>query len=95
MQNTGPDMECTGWINGFPKAIGGTGEEWKNCCKVHDMSEQTASAHFELAKCVASSGDGVAYEGMGVLMLIGLLAFNKLYMRIRYGKNRNDRTDKH
>ena len=49
-----PDMECSNWPDGIPEWLGGNGHEWLDCCRAHDLAEQTAASAFELGKCVSA-----------------------------------------
>ena len=73
---------CTGWPDGWPIWLGGTGREWGElCCKPHDLYYQQNAdnlnwfdflgAHWELAQCVG----GV----MGAVMYAGLCTFGLLF----------------
>lgn len=83
MTNTGldwaPDMHCTGWLDGVPTWLGGTGNEWIDCCRAHDLSDQSIAAAADLAACVATTGHAV----MGVVMMLGLVLFGQTYMIVR------------
>lgn len=35
------DNRCTGWLNGWPEFLGGTGQEWLHCCQAHDAVEKS------------------------------------------------------
>lgn len=68
------DNRCTLWFDGWPKSLGGTGDEWLHCCQQHDLTYLAAhhfgeylAAHWELARCVA----GVSW-GMAGVMLAGV-----------------------
>ncbi len=74
-----PDMECSYWPDGIPTWLGGNGHEWLDCCRVHDLSEQTAAAAFELGKCVSSSG----HAWIALVMVGGLLIFGPAYLALK------------
>lgn len=74
-----PDMNCTGWLDGWPTWLGGSGDEWIGCCQIHDLSDQTFTAALALGKCVAASG----YPTMGAIMTLGLLVFGRGYLFLR------------
>lgn len=53
---------CTGWFDGWPEWLGGTGDEWLHCCANHDQAYLDLQEHglavyvqfhLELMKCVA------------------------------------------
>lgn len=74
---------CTGWFDGFPEWVGGSGDEWVRCCHDHDRFYADAHhfgeylvAHWELAQCVATVSGGVAAT-MFVGVVAGTVAFGK------------------
>lgn len=79
MTNTGPDMECTFFPNGFPEWMGGTGTEWMGCCQAHDQVPNTISNAFALGDCVARTG----YPLIGAIMVLGLILFGWIYNALR------------
>jgi hypothetical protein len=82
---------CTGWLDGWPTWLGGSGEEWRHCCLAHDDryaagegAWQLLGAHFELAGCVWQVS-----PVMAVLMVGGLLTFGAAYwinLKNRHGR---------
>lgn len=80
---------CTSWWDGWPAWLGGTGDEWANCCKAHDEFYAGydgwlgyLGAHWDLAVCVGQS----ASWAMGGLMLAGLTTFGSLVVISRKNK---------
>jgi hypothetical protein len=72
---------CTGWIDGWPTWMGGTGDEWRHCCATHDEVYASTSnlwdilvSDFALGWCVAQIS-----IGMGITMLVGLLTIGAGY----------------
>jgi len=83
---------CTGWPDGWPTWLGGTGSEWAHCCRQHDdfyAAQPTLdalaylSAHYDLAACVAS----VSW-GMAVAMFVGLCVAGLPFIVSRHNKYR-------
>lgn len=72
------DNRCTGWLNGWPEILGGTGQEWIHCCKAHDAVEKSISGDIALGMCVAEIS-----PLMGVLMGAGVLTFGTVYVALR------------
>lgn len=84
------DNVCSSWINGWPTWMGGTGNEWIDCCIAHDAfyarTQEAATfaylgAHWELAKCVANTS-----PFMGAIMGVGVSIFGAFYIGIRNQK---------
>lgn len=73
-----PDFRCTGWIDGWPAWMGGTGEEWLHCCVAHDLAAKTVASDLALGKCVAAVS-----PLMGAAMAVGVLTFGTLYVALR------------
>lgn len=78
---------CTGWPDGWPTWLGGTGTEWAHCCKAHDEFYASydgwwgyLGAHADLASCVGGA--------MGVVMYAGLLTLGSLLIINRKNKYR-------
>lgn len=78
-----PDLRCTGWIDGIPTWLGGTGDEWIDCCRAHDLSDLSTNAAVTLGQCVADVG----YPLIGLIMMLGLVLFGRAYqfLRKRFG----------
>lgn len=75
-----PDMQCTGWPDGWPSWIGGTGDEWLHCCVAHDLG----GTDIALAQCVAHAGLWpVAAALMGGIMFIGVKALRPFWRLLR------------
>ena len=74
-----PDMECSLWPDGIPTWLGGTGNEWINCCQTHDHAPQNLQSAIDLGVCVANQG----YAGMGVLMTLGVAVLGPAYLAIK------------
>lgn len=82
---------CTGWPDGWPTWLGGTGTEWQHCCAAHDVAYASEpglfgylQAHLDLAQCVGS----VSW-GMAATMFIGLVTFGSAVIinrKNRYGR---------
>lgn len=85
-----PDNRCTGWIDGWPSWMGGTGEEWLHCCVAHDIAAKSVANDIALGQCVAAVS-----PAMGVVMAIGVLTLGTLYvaLRRRYSGNRQIRNE--
>lgn len=67
------DYQCTGWLDGWPTWIGGTGQEWHHCCvahdRVYDADNVTLMSHIDLGWCVAqSAGPDIINWIMGAAM---------------------------
>lgn len=73
-----PDFECTGWLDGWPAFLGGSGDEWLNCCIAHDLATKSVAHDLALGRCVAEVS-----PVMGVIMTIGVLTFGTLYVAAR------------
>jgi hypothetical protein len=73
----GPDYRCTGWIDGWPTWLGGTGQEWLHCCVAHDQVDMTFQSALNLGQCVAATS-----PVMGLIMTIGVLAFGPVYLSL-------------
>lgn len=62
---------CTGWFDGT----------WKHCCDVHDIAYASGAdklvSDFELAKCVAETGNG----WMAFIMLIAVVLFGWVFKK--------------
>jgi hypothetical protein len=86
---------CTGWLDGWPQWLGGTGEEWRHCCVAHDERYAAGEgfwrlfvSHFELGACVWTVS-----PLMAVLMVGGLLTFGAAYFvnaKNRFGRPGRD-----
>lgn len=73
---------CTSWWDGWPTWLGGSGDEWRHCCKMHDDFYDVGYpffeymfAHWELAKCVWQISPWMAF-----VMFIGLVSFGTLQL---------------
>lgn len=73
---------CTSWPDGWPSWLGGTGDEWRHCCKLHDDFYDVkrpflefVNGHYELAKCVWDIS-----PWMAVVMFIGLMTIGGLHL---------------
>lgn len=79
---------CTAWPDGWPTWLGGTGDEWRHCCKLHDAAYTHTMtwtgklvADYHLATCVG----GI----MGAVMWTGVATFGALiaiHLTNRYGR---------
>jgi hypothetical protein len=75
---------CTGWWDGWPSWLGGTGQEWMACCKAHDLAYSagfwsSVRGDFDLARCVTTEGG----SAMAAIMLAGVATFGTL-LKIHY-----------
>ncbi len=59
-----PDCQCTLFLDGWPKWLGGTGDEWLHCCVAHDLG----ASNMELYRCVNDAG----FPVVAVIMLAGV-----------------------
>lgn len=82
MEVDAPDMECSLWPDGIPTWLGGKGNEWINCCQIHDHSPQNFDTAMELGACVANGG----YPLMGFVMAAGVAVFGPVYLAIKRRK---------
>jgi hypothetical protein len=74
------DMQCTGWIDGWPTWLGGTGREWLHCCVAHDQAEMTIQSAFNLGRCVAETN-----MVMAALMVTGVILIGPIYLMRKKG----------
>ncbi len=82
---------CTGWLDGWPTWLGGTGAEWVHCCEAHDTHYaaddpvlRLLQAHLELGRCVWEVS-----PAMAIVMVAGLFTFGTLFIigfKNRYGR---------
>lgn len=77
------DWRCTGWFNGWPTWIGGTGDEWKHCCVEHDRAyeanEVTTQVHIELGYCVYE-----AVGWLGIFVAVVMVVATIVYWLMRH-----------
>lgn len=84
-----PDMECTWWLNGWPKPFG-EGDEWNHCCIHHDLGGTLT----ELGSCVTDTKNAT----MAIVMVAGINAFGFVYVFTRdhvykYFRSKNKELD--
>lgn len=72
------DNRCTGWLNGWPEFLGGTGQEWLHCCQAHDGVEKSLSGDIALGLCVAEVS-----PLMGVIMFLGVVLLGPTFIAVR------------
>jgi len=84
MERIPPDYECTSWLDGIPKWMGGTGQEWNHCCIAHDLG----GSDVELLNCVNE-----IWFGMGTVMVVGLLLFRPAWRVIQRKKLKEGKTN--
>lgn len=82
---------CTGWWDGWPTWLGGSGTEWRHCCKAHDAFyhdtmtlAQKVAADAELWACVGGSMGMLMWAGVSTL---GLGIMVHLKNRLTKGKD--------
>lgn len=82
---------CTGWWDGFPEWLGGSGDEWRHCCKVHDTFYHDAmtwteklGSDWDLGTCVGGAMGVVMWAGVSTL---GLLIMMHLKNQLSKGRD--------
>lgn len=68
---------CTGWWDGWPTWAGGSGDEWRHCCRMHDgvYTEtmtflQKLAADVDLYSCVGGVMGAIMWAGVSTLGLV-------------------------
>ncbi len=87
---------CTAWPDGWPRWLGGTGEEWAQCCAVHDQFyadhanslnwPEFVSSHWTLAQCVGGAMGATMFAG---LCTFGLLAWISMKNKFQPGSGKD------
>lgn len=74
---------CSLSPDGIPALFGGTGTEWLHCCVAHDLSALQLADHYELARCIASTGHPAVASAFFIAVVLFCGTYVAMKRRLR------------